>query len=141
MATVLRRPVLASILMIASMKDTLWQGTGLVEASGALCPFDRMVGLKDQARQYLGRLAAEVLPGAEVSGYNPEVFERSAVTVGFALTVPAGEADALEHPRHEGRHLVRLEGFHPGAFRFPLGLEKEAGADHRRHHPNDYRHL
>jgi len=42
-----------------------------------------------------------VLPGATVTGYNPEVFERSAVVMGFELEVPAGDRDRLGRPRLE----------------------------------------
>jgi hypothetical protein len=90
-----------------------WKGTGVLTATGPLCPFDRMVGLGNESQEYLGELAASVLREAEVTGYNLLTFDPSHVTVGFAVEVPKGEPDAL------GR--LRLEVADPGEVSTVLG--------------------
>ncbi|MHC4274709.1 MAG: DUF3857 domain-containing protein [Planctomycetota bacterium] len=84
-----------------------WQGSGVLTATGALCPFDSMVGLEDEAQEHLGSLADAMLDGAEVTGYNPAAFDPSRVTVRFEIEAPEGERDAL------GRLQLRLAD--PGA--------------------------
>jgi hypothetical protein len=71
----------------------VWTGTGVLTATAAFSPFSEMSGLQDEASAYLGGLLSGVLEGTELDGYNPEVFSPSSVTVGFALTAPAGERD------------------------------------------------
>jgi hypothetical protein len=87
-------------------KKKRWSGTGVLQATGVLSPFDAMTGLDDQARRRLQQFAAAVLGGAEVKGFNPERFEPSRVVLGFKLHVPRGERDDL------GR--FRLEVGEPG---------------------------
>jgi hypothetical protein len=72
-----------------------WKGSGVLTATGSLCPFDRMAGLGNESHEYLGQLATSVLQEAEVTSYNPLTFDRSDVTVGFGIEVPMGEPDAL----------------------------------------------
>jgi hypothetical protein len=76
-----------------------WKGSGVLTATHALCPFDRMAGLGTEAREYLGQLAASVFQEAEVTDYNPLTFGRSHVTVGFGVEVPTGEPDVLGRVR------------------------------------------
>jgi hypothetical protein len=83
-----------------------WKGSGVLTATGSLCPFDRMAGLGSESLDYLGQLATSLFHEAEVTGYNPLTFHRSHVTVGFEIEVPTGEPDAL------GR--LRLEIADPG---------------------------
>lgn len=70
-----------------------WKGSGVLTATAAFSPFSRMSGLEVEALAYLEDLLSSILDGAEVDGYNPEVFSPSSVTVGFALGLPAGERD------------------------------------------------
>jgi hypothetical protein len=73
-----------------------WKGNGVLTATFALCPFEQMTGLESEARDYLGSVAGAVLDGAEITGYNPESFDPSKVTVGFEIEAPVGERDALD---------------------------------------------
>ncbi len=70
-----------------------WNGTGFLNADGQFCPYDEMVGLHGEALNLLGRIAGSVLTGAEVSGFNPEVFETTLITVGFDFAVKTDEPD------------------------------------------------
>lgn len=83
-----------------------WTGRGVLQATGGLCPYDRMAGLEDEARSTIEEIVGGLLPGAEVGGYNATTFDRFTVTAGFDFTAPAGERDDL------GR--VRLELGEPG---------------------------
>jgi hypothetical protein len=65
-----------------------WKGTGVLTATHALCPFDHMAGLDGEAQEYLGALAGSVLHDAEVTGFNPDVFDRSHVVAGFVSPWP-----------------------------------------------------
>ena len=78
-----------------------WNGTGVLDANGLFCPFDRMTGLGSEARDYLEQAMGDLLEGAKVAGYNPETFDASRVTVGFEIELPAGERDALGRLRLE----------------------------------------
>jgi hypothetical protein len=73
-----------------------WKGSGVLTATGVLCPFARMAGLEDEAQEYLESLAGAVLEGAEVNRYNAAVFDPSTITVGFEMEAPSGERDALD---------------------------------------------
>lgn len=90
-----------------------WKGSGVLTATYALCPFDRMAGLGTEAREYLDQSVTSVLGEAEVTDYNPLTFGRSRVTVGFGVEVPTGEPDAL------GR--LRLAVADPGEVSTVLG--------------------
>lgn len=87
-------------------ETAVWSGGGVLAATGVLCPFDRMAGLGTEAHDYLALTAASLLSGATVTGYNPEAFGPSRVTVGFAIELPAGERD--------GRGRLRLAAAAPG---------------------------
>jgi transglutaminase-like putative cysteine protease len=72
-----------------------WKGRGVLTATGALCPFEKMVGLAGEAQEYLGSVAGAVLDGAAINRYNPVAFDPSSVTVGFEIEAPVGEPDVL----------------------------------------------
>jgi hypothetical protein len=91
----------------------VWKGSGVLTATGSLCPFDRMAGLVNESHDFLDQLATSVFHEAEVTSYNPLTFDRSDVTVGFGIEVPTGEPDAL------GR--LRLEVADPGEVSAVLG--------------------
>jgi hypothetical protein len=88
--------------------ESKWTGTAVLDNTGVFCPFDRMSGLGSEALVHLRQVAEEVLPGAEVGGYNPEKFNRYRVTVGFEIGVSSGEPDS--------RGRLRLEAAAPAAF-------------------------
>jgi hypothetical protein len=73
-----------------------WKGSGVLTATGALCPYAGMAGLEDEGQEYLDSVAGAVLEGAEVTRYNPAVFDPSTITVGFEIEAPWGERDALD---------------------------------------------
>jgi hypothetical protein len=89
-------------------EDGGWKGTGYVDADGIFCPFADMAGLEDEAKAAIGQIAGSVLPGAEVTGYNPEVFEKTHVTAGFAFTIAEAEPDGL------GRRSIVIGDPHGG---------------------------
>lgn len=70
-----------------------WSGTGFLEADGLFCPYGYMTGLEDEALGRIGSMAATVLEGADVTGFNPEVFERTLVSAGFGLDAKKQKPD------------------------------------------------
>ena len=60
-----------------------------------------MVGLSSKALAFIGRMASSVLPGAIVTGYNPESFEHDHVSIGFQMSVSPPDPD------HHGRITVK----------------------------------
>jgi hypothetical protein len=76
-----------------------WIGTGYFRADGVFSPHGDMAGLEGEALEVIRKVAASVLPGAKVNNYNPELFERGRVAVGFDLTVGTGDPDG--HGRTE----------------------------------------
>jgi hypothetical protein len=84
-------------LDLAWNEEEGWQGTGMLEARGALSPYSRMQGLAaGRAEQVLRAIADAVLPGFEPSGANFESFSPGLVRAGFAGTLAAGERDPLD---------------------------------------------
>lgn len=81
-------------LTIERGDDGAWQGRGFWRAEGKFSPHGSMTGLEGEALALIGKTAASVLAGAKVSGYNPEVFDRNVIAVGFAFDVAASEPDA-----------------------------------------------
>jgi hypothetical protein len=75
--------------------DKGWKGNGYFSAGGLFSPHDEMAGLEEEALEFVGKLAASVLPGATVKGYNPEFFEPGRVSVGFRFGMAAPEPDGL----------------------------------------------
>jgi hypothetical protein len=76
-----------------------WNGTGYFRADGVFSPHGDMAGLEGEALEFIRKLAASVLPGAKVKNYNPELFERDRVAVGFELIIGASDPDG--HGRTE----------------------------------------
>ncbi len=81
------------VLTLEPGEDGSWSGTGFLSANGLFCPYDEMVGLQGEALALVGRIAGSVLQGASVTGFNPEVFERNRVTVGFDFDLDMQEPD------------------------------------------------
>ena len=84
-------------LTIVPGEEGDWKGSGFMSADGIFCPYDEMAGLESEAHSFLNRMVGSVLPGARVSGFNPEAFGSYHVTVGFEFVLEAPEAD--EHGR------------------------------------------
>jgi hypothetical protein len=84
------------ILTLEPGEDSKWNGTGFLNADGWFCPYGEMTGLGDEALDLLKDVASSVLPGATVNGFNPEVFERDQVTVGFEMELDPFESDDLD---------------------------------------------
>ncbi len=76
-------------------EDELWHGRGFYKTTQGFTPFDRMEGLDDQAKDYLQSVVAGVLKGAEVMNYNPVIFNRFTIALGFEFTVPPDEEDSF----------------------------------------------
>jgi hypothetical protein len=81
-------------LAIEPGEDGAWKGRGYWRADGGFSPRAGMTGLDRESHALIEKTAASVIAGAKLQGYNPEVFERDAVAVGFAFDVSASEADA-----------------------------------------------
>ena len=87
-------------LTIEPGEDGGWKGRGFWRADGEFSPHGSMTGLEGESRALIEKTAASVLAGAKVTGYNPEVFERNAVAVGFAFDIAPSKPDA------EGRTVI-----------------------------------
>jgi len=72
-----------------------WKGTGYLDADGLFCPYADMTGLGGETMSAIGRIAGSVLGGAEVTGFNPEVFEKTHVAAGFEFTIAPAKPDRL----------------------------------------------
>ncbi len=70
-----------------------WKGTGYLNADGAFCPYTDMTGLGGEAKSAIGAIAGSILHNIEVTGYNPEVFEKTHVAAGFGFTMKMAEPD------------------------------------------------
>ncbi len=77
-------------------KGDKWTGRGVVIASGALCPFDKMEGIGTESADFLEELVSSVLPSAELKSYNLSVFDRFNVTAGIAFSMPAPSPDSFD---------------------------------------------
>ena len=74
-----------------------WKGTGYIDADGIFCPYADMAGLEGEMKAAISRIANSVFAGAEVTGYNPEVFEKTHVAAGFGFTLKESKPD--DHDR------------------------------------------
>jgi hypothetical protein len=81
-------------LSIEPGDDGAWKGHGFWRADGRFSPYGSMTGLEGEALALIGKTAGSVVSGAKVSGYNPELFGRNAVAVGFAFDIAASKPDA-----------------------------------------------
>jgi hypothetical protein len=81
-------------LTIEPGDDGAWNGHGFWRADGRFSPYGGMTGLEGQALSLIGKTAGSVLSGTKVSGYNPEVFDRNVIAVGFAFDIAAPKPDA-----------------------------------------------
>ncbi len=70
-----------------------WSGTGYLNVDGVFCPYADMAGLGGEAKSAIGTIAGSILHNAEVTGYNPEVFEKTHVAAGFEFTMKKAEPD------------------------------------------------
>ena len=82
------------ILSLEPGEDGRWKGHGYLGAGGRFSPHGDMAGLDGEALAFVGKVASSVLTGAIVTGYNPEVFQRDLVTVGFEFEIEALKPDA-----------------------------------------------
>ncbi|UCF66201.1 MAG: DUF3857 domain-containing protein [Acidobacteriota bacterium] len=84
-----------------------WVGTGVMTATGVLCPFEHMVGLDSESREYLERFVDAVFEGAKLLEYNLAAFTPLRVVAGFGVEI------TIEEP--EDRQRIALEFRDPGA--------------------------
>jgi hypothetical protein len=70
-----------------------WKGTGRLKSDGTLCLFSEVAGPEGKMRGFLDRMAASVIEGAEVTSFNPEVFDRALVSAVFGFRVEKSEVD------------------------------------------------
>lgn len=76
-------------------KKDCFTGTGYFYADNCFNPYDRMEGLAKESKTYLGSVASSLIKGAKVTGFNPSVFNRSRVVLGFELELKKPEPDDL----------------------------------------------
>jgi hypothetical protein len=81
------------VITLEPAEDGSWAGTGYLSANGCFSPHAEMVGLVGEALALLKRVAGSVLPGSTVEAFNPEVFTREEVRVGFSIKTKAIEKD------------------------------------------------
>jgi hypothetical protein len=74
----------------------LFAGHGYLCAEDGLSPYSQMVGLAQEAKTYLGKVASGMIPGIEMTDYNPDVFTPSKVTIGYGLELKKPEPDDFD---------------------------------------------
>ncbi len=79
-------------LAFDTQKDC-FTGNGYLCADNCFSPYDRMEGLAQESKKYLGSVVSSLIKGAEVTGFNPSVFNRSRVVMGFELELEKPEQD------------------------------------------------
>ncbi len=94
-----------------------WQGSGQFHGSGVFCPQGDMAGPGDGARDFLAGVVQGVVPGAELTSANPEIFHQHQVVFGYAAEVAK--------PEPEDSGLTRLVIGAPGH-----GMEGFSGGIH-----------
>ncbi len=81
-----------------------WKGGGCLKADGLLCPYGEMAGRSGRSLQYLQKAVSSVLGGTEVTGFNPQVFDRAVVSALFEFSMKE------EEPDRYGRRTVTVGG-------------------------------
>jgi hypothetical protein len=75
-------------------KEGKWKGAGYIFADGIFSPYADMTGLGGEMKAALNTIAGSVIPGSEVTVFNPETFEKTKVTSGFEFTLVKAEPDS-----------------------------------------------
>ncbi len=70
-------------------------GSGFYRADGGFCSYHKMIGNADKAKSQLKTIASGVIANAEVTEYNPFVFDPISTTVSFTLKAMAKDVDAF----------------------------------------------
>lgn len=70
-------------------------GSGYLYADNCFSPYDRLVGLKKEAKTYLEKVVSSLMEGAKVTDFNPSGFDRLRVIFGFELDLENPEPDDL----------------------------------------------
>lgn len=70
-----------------------WNGKGYLKADGILCPYGDMAGPGGSALSFLKEVAGSVIDGADVTAFNPEVFDRAIVSAVFDFRVKEKSPD------------------------------------------------
>lgn len=81
------------VITLEPEKDGAWRGTGYLRADGGFSPHAEMAGLHGEALASLDKIAVSVIPGCHVETFNPEVFTRDEVRVGFSVKVKPVDKD------------------------------------------------
>jgi hypothetical protein len=92
----LRDPATSGFTLVLALEpddEGAFHGTGFLRAGGRFSPHGEMAGLDGETLALLNNIVGSVLPGAVVEGFNPEVFMRDEVAVGFTLRANAPEPD------------------------------------------------
>ena len=82
-------------LAFDSKKD-LFTGKGYLYVDKGFNPYDRMTGLANESKSYLGSVVSGLLKGAKITGYNLSNFDRLRVSVGFELELKKPEPDDFD---------------------------------------------
>ncbi len=78
--------------------DGAWSGTGVVEGSGALSPYLRLLGVGSATERFCDGVVSDVLGGADVTSSNTAMLTHGRSVVGFAFDWDPGDLD--ERDRH-----------------------------------------
>ncbi len=76
--------------------ENKWYGNGVFTATGRACPFESMEGIGTEARDHIEEMVGGMFDGAELTSYNPTIFDRFTVTAGFAFNFDNCNQDYLE---------------------------------------------
>jgi hypothetical protein len=90
------------ILTLKPGEEGSWDGTGFYNADGFFCRYGEMAGLRGEALAFIGTMASSVLEGADVGGFNPEIFNPGLVSGGFEFKVKG------EDPDRQGRTRITI---------------------------------
>ena len=117
-------------ITLEAAEDGSWTGHGFLDAGGVFSPFNDMAGPGTRSHDHVAQLLASVLPGAELTSFNPDIFNQYQVAGGFAFTLPAIETDDLgRRPLNVGRpaggyldHLPGGVNLYDASRMTPVGL-------------------
>ncbi|MBD3166292.1 DUF3857 domain-containing protein [bacterium] len=82
-------------------KENRWHGRGYFAGDGAFCPYHKMEGVHRDGSKHLEKIVGGALSGAELTRWNPTVFDRFHVQTGISMQADAGERDAHDRIRLE----------------------------------------
>jgi Domain of Unknown Function with PDB structure (DUF3857)/Domain of Unknown Function with PDB structure (DUF3858) len=84
-----------SINLSYDKEKGIFTGSGYLFGNNSFNAFDQLEGMQVETKTYLESVVSGMLEGAEIMDYNPSMFNRSKIVLGFTIELEKPEVDSL----------------------------------------------